>query len=368
MTALREPVHIRFVLEQHLGHRTYSANILEAARERDDVRVDHVPVTYDEDLVRWAPARVRGTLAGRGEVRHALRSERSDVDVFNTQVPAALAGRALTAPYVVVTDVTPAQYDSLASGYGHRPDRRSLFSWFKHRVNRRVFGEAAFCVGWSEWVARSLRDDYGVAAERIRVIPVGVDLERWQAPPRPERDRVDVLFVGGDFERKGGPELVAAVRDLGPDVHLTVVTRERLELGEQVTVINDLGPNDPRLIALYHAADVFALPSRAETFGIAVVEAAAAGLPVIATRIGAFADIVDHGVTGLLVSAGDADGVGEQLAALVADPERRRRMGVAAAERAARRFDARRNAGALVDLAIAAAGGTPTQAATPDAT
>lgn len=127
------------------------------------------------------PDALRGPLGGRHQVRRGLRAAAADVNVFNTQVPAALGGRiARRKPYVAVTDVTPIQYDRMAEGYGHRPDSGGPLSRYKHHVNREIYGRALACVAWSTWAASSMEADYGVSPERITVIPPGVDLDPWR--------------------------------------------------------------------------------------------------------------------------------------------------------------------------------------------
>ncbi len=163
-----------------------------------------------------------------------------------------------------------------------------------------------------------------------------------------------ILFVGGDFARKGGDLLLAAMAALD-DSELRAVTRSEIERQPRVEAVHGLTPNDPRLRQLFHTSDVFVLPSRAETFGIAAVEAAAAGLPVVVTNIGGLADLVVDGTTGLAIEPGDGDGLIAALRRLEADPELRRTMGRAARHRAEREFDAGTNANRLVDLAVAAA-------------
>jgi glycosyltransferase involved in cell wall biosynthesis len=99
---------------------------------------------------------------------------------------------------------------------------------------------------------------------------------------------------------------------------------------------------------LYHAMDLFVLPSWREGFPRAAMEAAASGLPVVATDVRGCRQVVDHGMTGLLVPVRDAAALAAAITALGDDPARRRRMGAAAAERARAEFDERR----VVDIVL----------------
>ena len=111
-----------------------------------------------------------------------------------------------------------------------------------------------------------------------------------------------------------------------------------------------MGPNDGRLIDLFQSSDIFVLPSLAETFGIAAVEASAVGLPVVASRVGGLTDIVVDGETGLTVPPRDAQSLGHALRTLADSHEVRRQLGVAARLRAEQHFDAYANARQLFEL------------------
>ena len=89
-------------------------------------------------------------------------------------------------------------------------------------------------------------------------------------------------------------------------------------------------------------ADVFVHTSRWEGFGIVLLEAMLASLPVVATRVSAVPEVVQDAETGLLVAEGDVDGVASALAALLGDPDRARRLGSAGHERALQEFSVAR--------------------------
>jgi glycosyltransferase involved in cell wall biosynthesis len=345
-----------FVLEQHLGHQTFAENLRTASAAHSDVDPTWIPIRY-EPTGGWServpmPAGLRAVVRARAEIAAGLRADDADVHVFNTQVPAVIGPRAARAkPYILITDVTPIQYDRMAQGYGHRVDARRAVRAIKTAWNRHVIQGAAWNVGWSTWVRDSLIDDYGVDPERVVVISPGVDTTRWRPTTAPPNERVQILFVGADFERKGGSALLTVFAALPPDTaELVVVTKSPIEPRPSVRVIGDLVPNDPRLVELFRASDLFVLPSRSETFGIAAVEASAAGVPVVASAVGGLTDIVVDGETGYTVTPDDTGQLLDRLRQLVGDPALRRRFGAAARERAVERFDAPRNASRLFDL------------------
>jgi glycosyltransferase involved in cell wall biosynthesis len=197
------------------------------------------------------------------------------------------------------------------------------------------------------------------------VIPPGVDSERWaRYGGEAERDpaasgAMRVLFVGGDLERKGGLDLLAAARSLraaGVDVEVDVVTRDDVPEQEGVHAHHGLTPNSPALIALYHRADVFCLPTLGDCLPMVLSEAGAVGLPLVSTDVGAIREIVRDGQTGLLVPVHDVPALASALHRLAQDPELRRAMGESARRLVRERFDAKVNAERLVTLLLEVAG------------
>jgi len=112
-----------------------------------------------------------------------------------------------------------------------------------------------------------------------------------------------------------------------------------LGLTEQVHFLGDVP--EETLPALYHAADLYVLPanSRAEAFGVALLEAMAAGLPVISTEIGTGTSYVNiHGETGLIVPPRDPERLAQAIAILLNDPALRQRLGAQAQARVRAKF------------------------------
>jgi len=121
------------------------------------------------------------------------------------------------------------------------------------------------------------------------------------------------LLVAGEGAERGALEAQAA--GLGLQGHVRLAGRREVR-------------------PLLAAADVFVFPSLYEAAGIALLEAMACALPVVASRTGGIPEVVEDGVSGILVAPGDADDLARALAALERDPERRRRLGLAARARA----------------------------------
>jgi glycosyltransferase involved in cell wall biosynthesis len=258
-------------------------------------------------------------------------------------------------PTVVSLDATPLNFDSQAQAYGHRTHPTAV-EHFKTAFTGRAFNAAAALVTWCRWAAESLGRDYGVPAEKVTVIHPGVDLDLFAVPDRSaRRGPVRLLFVGGDFERKGGVELLQAVSSLETDAELDVVCSKssaprRLPGGIPCRMHFGLAPQSEELLRLYREADVFVLPARGDCFPQAVAEALASGLPVVSTLVGAIPEMIRDGHNGLLVPARAPAPLSDALSALISDRALRLEMGERARRLAEREHDAGRNAQQILAL------------------
>ena len=188
----------------------------------------------------------------------------------------------------------------------------------------------------------------GVPSDRIRIIPNGVDLKEFAGlpPRRPNGDTTELLFVGRCYPRQKGLEyLVKALPFLRSreSIRLTIVGEDWGGVAMLQSLARALGverqiafrgalPRD-EVIQAYASADIFVLPSLFEPFGIVLLEAMAAGLPVVASAVGGIVDVVADGKTGLLVPPGKPMALAAGLEQLISDSSLRARM----AEEARRR-------------------------------
>jgi glycosyltransferase involved in cell wall biosynthesis len=194
--------------------------------------------------------------------------------------------------------------------------------------------------------------------ERTRVIYGGADPVRYA--PDAAVSRSGVLFVGRMTPHKGIDRLIQAlppgarldlVGSTGHDPRLPErdypLLLRRLAVGRDVRFLGSV--SDADLPALYRSAAVLVLPSVehtiygrhirvSELLGLAVLEAMASGTPVVASRVGGVAEIVEDGVTGFLVGPGDTAGLRDRLAQLLGDPALAIRLGQAARQAVLDRF------------------------------
>ena len=244
--------------------------------------------------------------------------------------PGALEG--IGAPVVMLC------HHPLALETGLAPERAEAL----RRSERAALAASRRVLATSRTTAALLRAEFGVPAHRLTVAAPGVDAPKTDAPKtdgataerRPEPGRVNILSVGSLCPRKGHHLLIEALRPLvgGPwrlDIAGPPLDRgyERLlkrriaaaGLSEQVGLSGVLAPQE--LEAAYAAADLFALASQYEGYGMAFAEAMARGLPVLGCPRGAVPEATLGAAE--LVPPGD---LGPTLAALIADGDRRRRL------------------------------------------
>jgi glycosyltransferase involved in cell wall biosynthesis len=260
-------------------------------------------------------------------------------------VQALPLARALRVPLVVTFhgfDATMSDDALIANGGG--------MADLVHRRDE-LFGEATLLLAVSGFIADELRKR-GAPESKLRVHHNAVPLGPLPAPG--EREPV-VLFVGRDVEKKGLGDLVEAmaiVRRAVPDARLLVVgdgelRPEHERRATQLAVdARFLGWLPPEAVAEHvRSARTICVPSRraangdAEGLPMTVLEAAAQGVPVVATRHSGIPEAVVHGESGLLADEGDAEGIATQLTSVLTDEELWRRLSAGACDRIAREFD-----------------------------
>lgn len=357
---------VGMIVEQALGHRTHAQNLREAVPCDPEIDAVWGLIPFEVDgLAARVPVyksnwTVRAGLRARRQLARMTAGAPLDALFVHTQVPAAFSLDWLKrVPSVVSLDATPLQYDALGASYGHAAGPAWL-ERLKWRLNRAVFQRASRIVAWSEWARAGLAEGYGVDPARVTVLPPGTHVEAWKRPvPREAHGGpMRVLFVGADAERKGGALLLEAVRSLrgSISIELDLVTRNPIEPSSGVRVHQGVQANSDALRRLYHEADVFCLPTEGDCLPLALAEAAAAGLPMVSTRIAAIPEVVRDAETGLLMTPRDLAGLIDCLKRLADDEPLRLAMGRRAAALAAARHDAGRNSLSLFALLKQVAG------------
>jgi glycosyltransferase involved in cell wall biosynthesis len=346
-----------FVLEQALGHVTHGRNIELVAAATPGIAPSVIRLRQSSShwagrvplLSTWS---FQASWSARSALRRRLTEGPVDALLFHTQVSALFSVREMrTVPTVISLDATAMNYDDF--GYGHSRQGRVL-ERAKWELNRRAFGAAASVISFSRWAADSVVGDYGIPDHKVRVIRPGVDLLRFR--PGTDRQRLGpprVLFVGGDFSRKGGEDLLHAMKLLGGAAELDIVTESRppsIPINSPVRVHVGLSHATEKLFELFRQADIFVLPARGECYGHVICEAMASGLPVVATNVGAIPEIVSDGESGLLIPPGSPSALAGAVRMLVERPDMRRSMGEQGLRLVRRDHDATRNIEAILEL------------------
>lgn len=246
--------------------------------------------------------------------------------------------------------------------------------WGNEKVVRYVRDSADLFIAITERAGKALAIE-GVSQDRIRVIPAGVDTDRF-APGKPDEAMADrlhvtgddlvVLFVGRLTREKGVYDLIYAAKLASADPELRsvkfLIAGEGSEKQRLVSLIKMLGIDDKvKLIGnfsyqdmpkVYSVVDAFILPSIPvqwwqEQFGMVLVEAMASGLPIISTMSGSIPEVV--GDAGILVQPGDPVSIYGAIKNLASDGARLRHLGRMSRHRAEKEFDIRRISGMIGD-------------------
>jgi glycosyltransferase involved in cell wall biosynthesis len=291
------------------------------------------------------------------ELLHVLR--KSGADVFHLHTGKRIGGiarhvaRERGIPYVISLHGGVFDVPSEEAAAWTRPTRGALewgklLGWWVG--SRRVLNDAAavLCVSREECA----RAQQALPRQRVYHIPNGVNVERFrvgdgtrfrQKHGIPVSSPV-ILTVGRIDPQKNqlvGIRALSEVDDgdqatrlviVGPVTDPAYLNRLRAEvrsrgLGDRVTVICGLDPDSQELVDAYHAADVFFLPSGHEPFGIVILEAWAAGKPVVASRVGGIPDFVGHGKNGLLFDPQRPGDAIEELRGLLSNRALGERLG-----------------------------------------
>jgi glycosyltransferase involved in cell wall biosynthesis len=197
------------------------------------------------------PAGARGTLIGREQTKQGMKNP-ANVLFFNTQVPAVLSGKPKR-PILSPRILHPCSMTGWVQFTGTMQTARAGSGKPSSTSTGVSCVEPLFCCHGHHGQANRLVKDYGVEPGRVEVLPPGVDLEVWR-PAQRENQPFRILFVGGDFERKGGYDLLNAFQELpgsgSGQFELALVTRSPVPDTPGVKVYSHFSPNSPDLIRL----------------------------------------------------------------------------------------------------------------------
>jgi len=222
---------------------------------------------------------------------------------------------------------------------------------------------ASAVVTVSQANATYITQHFGVPPEHLRVIPCGVNLDRFKpADSRLNGNPPLVVCVARHVAVKNLGLLLsgcALLKDRGVNFRCVLVgdgpLRPELEKMRQEKGLENLvelagAADQEEVLKWWQKASVGVLTSTNEGMPVSLMEAAACGVPVVATAVGGVRELVQSGETGFLVSEGDAGGLADALAELLKTPELRSRLGVAARQRAQELFSIKRQVDDLLSV------------------
>lgn len=340
--ALRVLMATPFGARQRGGMDRLTDIIIDTAESRGSDRPQITRlVTRGPGSLAWAPAIFSAALA-----QLWMAKRRGDVDVLHINVAAggsairkailARVARTLGIPYVV--HLHGSRFHQFWDVAG--PRARGLVD--------RMFADSAATIVLGQVWAKLVADHVPAVRNKLVVLPNATAPMRLVREPAAD-GRVRISFLGEVGARKGTPQLVQALGQLSDRQDWTAVIAGNGALAETTAAAQQLGIGDRVSVpgwldsagtanVLRHT-DIFVLPSFAENLPMSILEAFSVGAAVIATPVGAVPDVITPDRNGLLVEAGDVDGLASALRRLIADPDLRNALGAAAKRDHAERYN-----------------------------
>ena len=265
------------------------------------------------------------------------------IDAIFSPGTIAIARLEIDKPIIFWTDAT---YAGIVAEYVWELPASKRSRKLGDEQERGAIRRSALAIYSSDWAARSAIEHYGADPARVKVVPLGANIDGAQSrsvddvarmiDARPF-DRCRLLFVGVGWERKGGDVAVEVARRCNEDHKLPT---ELLVLGsnppanaklpEFVKPVGFVDKKTPegraKFDELFGSSHFLLLPARAEAFGVVLCEANSYGVPDLATRVGGIPTIVRDGVNGILFAPDDARTMAELIAELMRDPARYRAL------------------------------------------
>jgi glycosyltransferase involved in cell wall biosynthesis len=309
--------------EQFPGHEVDTIDISSLVRRRPDLVVVNSIATallYGKDIVlgrkKFRLAFWRTPFIFRQVRRLVQKRIAAGTYTFSFQMQSLFDASTPGIPHFVYTDHTHLENR-------HYTTTPNLYSPRWIDLERQIYQNAAITFLRSSNVRRSVLEEYGCPPEKAVLVYAGSNAKVSQVKTvNSDYAQPVILFVGLDWKRKGGPDLVEAfklVRETLPEARLIIVGANPDLQIPGCTVVGKVPPE--QLDRYYQEASLFCLPTYLEPFGIVFIEAMTAHLPIVATQVGAIPDFVEEGRNGTMVNPGDVPGLANALLQLLKNPE-----------------------------------------------
>jgi glycosyltransferase involved in cell wall biosynthesis len=352
MTKIDNPPKVLSIMESSMGHGTYGNLLREYFSQSSSCHVDFY---WSQDERKLAARVLRRLLSFRFPNKW-IQKQNLDFRRFRAQIGNAYMARRLVTrklsqaeysaihfhtyilaflsidlmkklPTVVSLDMTSAQVSR------ENTDPGLKWTYYPNIfLGKRVFEAASQIVTRSEWARKSVIEEYNIDEKKVKVAYPGINVTALAPAESPKADlqkRFTILFVGGDFKRKGGSDVLEVFLGKFSDTaELNLVTQAPIKCKHSnIHIYDNVKAYTPKWIDLHRQADVFVMPTYNEGFGWVFIEAMAAGLPVIATQINAIPEMVTHKETGFLIQPGDRGELARRIQYLMENPTLSREMG-----------------------------------------
>ncbi len=340
------------VIEAYIGHQTYGQLMRDYFEQVESCKVDFY--WYNED--RELHTRVINRLLSYYSSNPWVQQQNIDLHLFRFQIGFAYMARRLLMRKLALADYSALHFHTQPMAFlcldfmknlpsivsidrttwqaaRERTDPKYYWTYEPNiYLEKKVFHAAQKIVSFSESARQSVIEDYDIAPEKVSVVYPGVDVNKItpvKVKGNAERKPYNILFIGGDFERKGGYDILDVFLDRFADqAKLHLVTKARIACEHpNVYIYNNVKAYTPEWLQLYHDADMFVMPTYSEPFGWVFIEAMAAGIPIIATRLNAIPEMVAQGENGLLIEPGDRTALAQSIQHLIDHPALRLEMG-----------------------------------------
>ena len=303
---------------------------------------DHMQVVGDFTKRLGKFQMLHDVLCGRAAAREAIRRGATKI-VFGTYHNCPWLPQKKGVRYFIYSDATMRQLTNLGYSSTTKDISRMAKVIYGHGVKRQAqAGHHFLCM--STWYAEALQKEHGVKPEQITIVPPMVDTVYWcpregARKPGPLR----IVFIGADFMRKGGDVLmeVASMPEFSEvEWHLVTKSPPATDLAN-VTSYTGFDSDADGLRNLVQESDLLVLPTKADCSPIAILEAAASGIPSISTRMAGIGDQIEDGVSGLLLDKPDVEHLAKALRTYISSPILLEKHGHAARVKTVREFDSR---------------------------
>jgi glycosyltransferase involved in cell wall biosynthesis len=354
---------IGFALTTVLGNQTRYSIVEKYVRRHVEIEPIWAPIRHyiEPDPYRRLPGPMKKLMIARREIQPVTKAwnglDAVLVHGFTAYCMLSLRRRRRGQPLLVINqDMVPFKDQRVLTDYGERARNRWMYS-VRHAVQCWFYRRADLVIPWTDWARRALIADCGVSDEKIIVSHTGVDLEVWPATPRVPKRLPGILFVGADFERKGGPLLLEVFEQhLVGRATLDIVSRNAPhDVPQGVTVHSQLSHVDGSIQEAFARADLLALPTTADITPWVVLEAMATGRAVVSTTVGSIPELIEDGVNGFLVPPNDGEALADRLVRCIDMPSSAlSAMGERGRAIVERRFNAERSVEGILAAIISA--------------